>query len=183
MGIEADAIMERHPEAMRFDPKKRFGPNDTSLGATGVIVAQNAADSIAINDIQTGAVVISSSGMANGGRVLHHLRNRLPRANDTICFVGFQSPGTLGHTLLDGAHSVRILGVPIDVNAQISQIDGFSAHADRGELLRWFGGFTNKPRIYMVHGDPPAAKSLAQAITQKFGFEAQPAVAGVSVQI
>ena len=183
MGIEADAIMERHPEAMRFDPKERFGPNDTSLGARNVTNAQSSADSIRINEVASGAIVISSSGMANGGRVLHHLRNRLPRSNDTICFVGFQGPGTLGRTLLGGARQVRVFGVPIDVSARIAHIDGFSAHADKNELLRWFGGFTDKPDVYIVHADPPAAASLAKAIGAQFGLDAQPAVQGKTVTI
>ena len=183
MGIEADAIMERHPEAMRFDPKERFGPADTSLGARNVTTTQSAADSMRINDVRTGAIVISSSGMANGGRVLHHLRNRLPRTQDTICFAGFQGPGTLGRTLLGGAHAVRIFGVPVDVNAHIVHIDGFSAHADRDELLRWFGGFRSKPEVYIVHADPPAAAALAKSIGDKFGLQAHAAVQGVAVTI
>jgi metallo-beta-lactamase family protein len=183
MGSEADAIMERHPEGMRFDPKQRFGPADTSLGAENVVVTSSAADSMKINGIQSGAIVISSSGMASGGRVLHHLRNRLPNANDTVCFVGFQSPGTLGRSLLDGAASVRIFGVPVNVAAQVSHIDGFSAHADRDELLRWFRGFRNKPQVYIVHAEPPAASALAQSIATTFGFPAQAAVQGAKVQM
>jgi metallo-beta-lactamase family protein len=183
MGIEADAIMERHPEAMRFDPKQRFGPGDTSLGAKNVVIASSAAESIAINDVTTGAIVISASGMANGGRVLHHLRNRLPRPADTVCFVGFQAPGTLGRTLMSGAHSVHVMGVPVPVNAKISHIDGFSAHADQGELLRWFGNFRSKPQVYIVHAEPAAAAALAKAVAQKYGFSCQPAVQGKTVQI
>lgn len=183
MGIEADAIMERHPEAMRFDPKERFGSADTSLGARNVTMALSAADSMRINGVRSGAIIISSSGMANGGRVLHHLRNRLPRANDTICFAGFQGPGTLGRTLLGGPKSVRIFGVPVDVNAQIVHIDGFSAHADSSELMRWFAGFKNKPDVYIVHADPPAAAALAKSIGTSYGLHAQPAVQGATMTI
>lgn len=183
MGIEADAIMERHPEAMRFNPKERFGPTDTSLGARNVTNTQSSADSIHINSVKSGAIVISSSGMANGGRVLHHLRNRLPNSNDTICFVGFQGPGTLGRTLLGGARHVRVFGVPVDVSARVAHIDGFSAHADKNELLRWFGCFHDKPDVYIVHADPPAAASLAKAVGAQFGLNAQPAVQGKTVEI
>lgn len=183
MGIEADAIMERHPEGMRFDPKERFGSSDMSLGARNVQTAESAAESIAINSKQTGAIVISSSGMANGGRILHHLRNRLPHTADTICFSGFQGPGTLGRTLLNGARSVRIFGVPVDVNAEITHIDGFSAHADRLELLKWFGGFRNKPEAYIVHSEPPAAAALARSIGETFGMHAYPAQQGQTVNI
>ncbi len=178
MAISADAIMERHPEAMRFNPKARFGPGDESLGARNVKVTVSSAESIELNAIQSGAIIISASGMAAGGRIMHHLRNRLSRPNDTICFVGYQAPDTLGHLLESGAKSARILGVPTDVKANIVQIDGFSAHADRGELLRWFSNFTNKPRTFLVHADPPAAQSLAAAISQKFGIEASVASAG-----
>ena len=183
MGIEADAIMERHPEAMRFDPKQRFGKDDRSLGARNVVTTESAADSIKINDVKSGAIVISSSGMANGGRVLHHLRNRLSRPNDTVCFVGFQGPGTIGRVLLGGASSVRVFGVPVAVSARIAHVDGFSAHADRNELLRWFSGFRSKPSVFIVHADPPAAASLAAAVSERFGFNAQPAAQGQTVTV
>ncbi|HLJ83572.1 MAG TPA: MBL fold metallo-hydrolase [Candidatus Eremiobacteraceae bacterium] len=183
MAISADAIMERHPEAMRFNPKARFGPGDESLGARNVKTTVASADSIMLNDIQTGAIILSASGMASGGRILHHLRNRLPRPNDTICFVGYQASGTLGSLLEGGAKSVRVLGVPVDVKANVVQIDGFSAHADRGELLRWFANFTGKPRTYLVHADPAAAQSLADAIGKKYGFTVTPAHAGERVEI
>ena len=178
MAIAADAIMERHPEAMRFNPKARFGPADESLGAQFVKTTASSQDSIALNDIQSNAIIISASGMASGGRILHHLRNRLPRRNDTVCFVGFQGPGTLGRTLLGGAPTARIFGVPVQVAAQITHIDGFSAHADRGELLRWFGNFTNKPRVYIVHAEPVASQSLAAAVAAKYGITATAAHPG-----
>lgn len=183
MGIAADAIMERHPEAMRFDLRARFGAGDQNIGARGVTLVQSQQDSIKLNDIQSNAVIIASSGMATGGRVLHHLRNRLGRPNDTMCFVGFQSPGTLGQQLLQGQKSVRIFGVAVAVQAHIDQIDGFSAHADRDELLRWFGGFTDKPKTFLVHGDPDAAASLAAALRQTGGFDANAAVIGETVEV
>jgi metallo-beta-lactamase family protein len=183
MAIAADAIMERHPEAMRFNPKARFGPADESLGAQFVKTTVSSQDSIALNDLTSKAVIISASGMASGGRILHHLRNRLPRRNDTVCFVGFQGPGTLGRVLLGGAPNVRIFGVPVAISARITHIDGFSAHADRGELLRWFGSFTDKPRVYMVHAEPVAAQSLCAAVTAQYGITATPASAGEKVEI
>lgn len=183
MGIAADAIMERHPEAMRFDLKARFGANDQNIGARNVTNVQSQQDSIKLNDIQSNAIIIASSGMASGGRVLHHLRNRLPRPNDTMCFVGFQSPGTLGQQLLQGQKRVSIFGVPIDVKANIAQVDGFSAHADRNELLRWFGNFACKPRTFIVHADPDAATSLAAAVHDQYGIDASPATQGEVVEI
>ena len=183
MGIAADAIMERHPEAMRFDLKARFGAADQNIGARNVTNVQSQQDSIKLNDIQSNAIIIASSGMATGGRVQHHLRNRLPRPNDTMCFVGFQSPGTLGQQLLQGKKSIMIFGVPVAVKANIVQIDGFSAHADRNELLRWFGNFQSKPQTFMVHADPTAAASLAAAVHDQYGLEASPARPGEVVEI
>jgi metallo-beta-lactamase family protein len=183
MGIAADAIMERHPEALRFDLRGRFGPGDQNIGARDVTLVQSQADSIKLNDIESNAVIIASSGMASGGRVLHHLRNRLGRPNDTMCFVGFQSPGTLGQQLLQGQKSVRVFGVPVDVKANVTEIDGFSAHADRGELLRWFSSFQDKPKAFMVHADPDAAASLAAALRQTYGLDASAAVVGETVAV
>jgi len=183
MAIEADAITVKNADFMRFDPKARFGTDDENLGAENVTLARSADDSKKINGVRSNAIVISASGMANGGRILHHLRNRLPRAQDTVCFVGFQSPNTIGAALVGGAKSVKIFGQPIDAAAAIAHVDGFSAHADRDELLRWFGGFTDKPRTYLVHGDPDQAASLAAAVTRAYGMPAEAAHQGEVVRI
>jgi len=183
MASAANAIMERYGSIMRFDPKIRFGPGDTSIGAANVTEIETSQDSIRLNSIASNAIIISASGMATGGRVLHHLRNRLPRKQDTVCFVGFESPGTLSASLVNGAKNVKIMGVRIDVAATVTHIDGFSAHADRNELLRWFGGFTDKPRVFMVHGDPDQAASLALAVSQRYGMPAQAAVQGQTITL
>jgi metallo-beta-lactamase family protein len=183
MGIEANEIMARHPEAMRIDLRALYGDECSSMGCDRVTMTQTADQSKQLNDLKSKAIIISSSGMASGGRVLHHLRNRLPRPNDTICFAGFQGPGTLGSVLLGGAKNVHIMGVPVAVRANIAHIDGFSAHADKNELLRWFGGVTNKPDVYLVHADPAGAASLAAAVTKQYGFPAQAAKPGQVVDI
>ena len=183
MGIEATDIMVRHPEAMRINLRQTFGADCEGMGAERVKLCQTADESKALNDIAAKAIIISSSGMASGGRILHHLRNRLPRANDTVCFVGFLGPGTLGNVLTNGAKSVKIMGLDVAVRATIAKIDGFSAHADRNELLRWLGGFQNKPNVYLVHADPAAAQSLAAAIVAQYGLRAQAAQPGQTVSI
>ncbi|HLN47355.1 MAG TPA: MBL fold metallo-hydrolase [Magnetospirillaceae bacterium] len=183
MGNQASEIMARHPEAMRINLKQQFGAQADCMGAQRVTMVQSVDDSKRLNDLTSKAVIISSSGMATGGRVLHHLRNRLPRPNDTVCFVGFEGPGTPGNMLLNGAKTIKIMGVPIPVHAAITHIDGFSAHADKNELLRWFGGFTDKPQVYLVHADPAAAASLATAVAAKYGFPTQVAKVGEVVTI
>lgn len=118
------------------------------------------------------AIVISSSGMATGGRVLHHMAAALPDARNTVLFVGFQAPGTRGRLLVDGAREVKIHGQRIPVAARIRKIDSMSAHADRGEILRWLSTFPQKPkRLFIVHGEPPCMQALAGLVHERLGWE------------
>ena len=121
--------------------------------------------SMALTASRKPAVVISSSGMATGGRVLHHMAAALPDERNTVLFVGFQAEGTRGRQLVDGAREVRIHGQSIAVNARIAKIDSMSAHADRGEILRWLGTFPQPPaRLCLVHGETGPMDSLKQKI-------------------
>ena len=117
------------------------------------------------------AIIISSSGMATGGRVLHHLAETLPDARNTVLFVGFQAAGTRGRRLVDGAAEVKMLGRYIRVAARIECLDSMSAHADAGEIMRWLSGFERAPRItYLVHGEPTALQALAARIAKERGW-------------
>ena len=117
------------------------------------------------------SIVIASSGMATGGRVLYHLQATLPNPANTVLFVGFQAAGTRGRTLLDGARSVRIKGRDVGVAATIDHLDSMSAHADGNEILRWLSGFTAPPgMIYLVHGEPIAASALKTRIDREKGW-------------
>jgi metallo-beta-lactamase family protein len=119
------------------------------------------------------AVVISSSGMATGGRVLHHMAAALPDERNTVLFVGFQAEGTRGRQLVDGAREVRIHGQSIAVNARIAKIDSMSAHADRGEILRWLGTLPARPgRLCLVHGEPAPMDALKTLVHQRLGWDA-----------
>lgn len=119
------------------------------------------------------AVVISSSGMATGGRVLHHLAAALPRPENTVMFVGFQAAGTRGRQLIQGAKTVRIHGGDVAVNARVAHLDSMSAHADADEILRWLRGFKRAPAdTYIVHGEPDAAAALQRRIAGELGWEA-----------
>ena len=111
------------------------------------------------------AIVIASSGMATGGRVLHHLAATLPSPKNTVLFVGYQAAGTRGRLLVDGAKQVRIKGRDIPVAARIERLDSMSAHADAGEIMRWLGGFTRPPAMtYLVHGEAVALEALRTRI-------------------
>ena len=118
------------------------------------------------------AIVISSSGMATGGRVLHHLKAALPDPRNTVLFVGFQAEGTRGRLMVDGAHEVKIHGQIIPVQAHVEKIDSMSAHADSQEVLRWLGGFNRPPQMtFLVHGEVVAMQALQPAIQEKLGWK------------
>jgi metallo-beta-lactamase family protein len=120
------------------------------------------------------SIVISSSGMATGGRVLHHMAASLPDPRNTVLFVGYQAAGTRGRKLVDGARDVRMHGQSISVNARIAKIDSMSAHADRTEILRWLGTFPAKPgRVCLVHGEPEPMDALKTLIQQRLGWMAE----------
>lgn len=109
--------------------------------------------------------------MATGGRVLHHLKQRVPDPNTTILFPGYQAEGTRGRLLQDGAKELTLLGEIVPVRAKIEVLDGFSAHADREEILQWLKTFKKAPRqTYVVHGEAPAASALATAIRERLGW-------------
>jgi len=118
------------------------------------------------------AIVVASSGMATGGRVLHHLDRVLPDPRHTVLFVGYQAAGTRGRSLVDGARQVKMLGHLVDVAARIEKIDSMSAHADQGEILRWLGGFSRPPgRMFIVHGEPAAQDALKAKISDTLGWD------------
>jgi metallo-beta-lactamase family protein len=145
--------------------------NRTKLSAfatarfAAVASAQQSADLVAS---RKSAIVISSSGMATGGRVLHHLLETLPDARNTVLFVGFQAPGTRGRLLVDGATDLKLLGRVVPVAARIERVDTMSAHADAAEIMRWLSGFERAPRLtFLVHGEPVALEALAARITRE----------------
>lgn len=125
-----------------------------------------------INDLRFPAIIISASGMATGGRILHHLKHRLPDPRNTVLFVGFQSNGTRGRLLKDGAREIKIHGEYVPVRAQILALESFSRHADAGEIMRWLGNFKKPPRLTcVVHGESGASESLAARIHQTLGWK------------
>ncbi|HRH33597.1 MAG TPA: MBL fold metallo-hydrolase [Catalimonadaceae bacterium] len=127
--------------------------------------------SIGLNEIKSNAIIISASGMGTGGRILHHLANRLPRQDDTVLFIGFQVEGTRGRALLDGQPEIRIFGEMFPVYCDIKQVEGFSAHADQDELHRWLDAFKGSPKMtFVVHGEIDAAVALKDHIKKTKGW-------------
>jgi len=130
-------------------------------------------ESKAINDVKTPCIIISASGMVTGGRVLHHLAQRLPDARNAVILAGFQAEGTRGRALQEGAKVLQLFGQTVAVNAEIVEMGQFSAHAGKSELLRWLAALPAPPKqTYLTHGEPAAAQSLQQAIQDKFHWKA-----------
>jgi metallo-beta-lactamase family protein len=129
-------------------------------------------DSQKINDMRYPAIVLSASGMATGGRILHHLKYRLPDPRNTILFVGYQAVGTRGQMLRDGAREIKIHGEMVPVRAQIRNIEVFSGHADSTEIMRWLHSFKKPPKMtFVVHGEPDSSKALSEAIRRTLGWK------------
>ncbi len=136
-----------------------------------VRLVRDRAESKALNARAGPMVILSASGMLPGGRILHHLKRRLPDPETTLLFVGFQAVGTLGRRILDGAREVRIHGEDVLVRAEVREIPALSAHADQRGLAEWAGALAAPPRaVYLVHGEPPAREALAAALRSKSGW-------------
>ena len=135
-------------------------------------MAGTAEQSKAINNEKSTVMVIAGSGMCTGGRIKYHLVQNISRPESTIMFVGYQAVGTLGRRIVDGDSPVRILGEEYDVKARIARIHGFSAHADKNELLAWLKGLKTPPRkVFVVHGEQKSAKSFGAYVREQTGWD------------
>jgi metallo-beta-lactamase family protein len=172
MAIEAVQIFLKHSEEFSADVKGLIQKCGTPLTWQGFNFATKVDDSKKINDSRFPMIIISSSGMATGGRILHHLIQRLPDPRNLILFIGFQAPGTTGYVIKSGAKSVRIFKQEVPVRAQIAALEQFSDHADTHELLEWLRTFKKQPAVtYLVHGEPAASAQLQQDLTAALGWK------------
>ncbi len=150
---------------------KLFDPADKKPILPNIEASRTAADSMRINDISSGAIVIAGSGMCNGGRILHHLKHNLWRPECHVVLVGYQAEGTLGRKLVDGAEYVRLWQEAIRVQARIHTVGGLSAHAGQSGLLEWYGAFNGRPPVHLVHGEEHARGAFADALRERYGAE------------
>jgi len=165
MAVDAVDIFRRHVEEHDLEMTQLERAGGNRLYTRRVQFARSVEDSKAINDHRFPSIIISANGMATGGRILHHLLQRLPDERNSIVFVGFQALGTRGRLLSEGARQVRIFGVDYPVRAAVHVIDSFSAHGDYSEILRWLGGFLRAPRkTFLVHGEPKAIAAMKDHI-------------------
>jgi metallo-beta-lactamase family protein len=170
MGISATKVYSQYRHlfaATLFEPKSDY-PDLPNLYQT-----RTAEESMTINEIETGAIIIAGSGMCTGGRILHHLKNNVWRPECHIVIVGYQAIGTLGRRLVDGADEIRLWGDTYRVRAQRHTIGGLSAHGDQTDLMDWYGSFAGRPRVYLVHGEERGQKPLLEKLRKELGAPAE----------
>jgi len=170
--MAAGALQFYTQRSNELDPEMESGEREVSVfGTERMTIVASAEESMQLVSSTTPAIVIAASGMATGGRVLHHLAAGLPNSNNTVLFVGYQSAGTRGRQLCDGGKKVKIQGQEVPVAARVERLDAMSAHADAGEIMRWLSGFSRPPTMtYLVHGEPPALEALGSRIRGELGW-------------
>ena len=172
--MAAEALRHYTARVAELDPDMKPSRNEVSTFATARFqTIASSQQSKELTASRRSAIVISSSGMATGGRVLHHMAAALPDPKNTVLFVGYQAAGTRGRLLVDGAREVKIHGRVVAVNARIAKNDSMSAHADRNEILRWLETLPAAPgRLCLVHGEPGPMDALKARIADRFGWQA-----------
>lgn len=178
MAIRANDIYYRFLDQLDISESalQRFGgPNKLHLDAWLPILRPTLSpeESMAINRVKSGAIIIAGSGMCTGGRILHHFKHNLWRRECHLVIAGFQARGTLGRMLVEGAESVKLLHQRIAVNAQVHTLGGFSAHAGQSALLEWAGHFKNTPALYLIHGELEKMQTLQTALQERLKLEAR----------
>ena len=173
MAVDATRIYSNHLDEHHLD-KDVFSDGRSKLFPDSVTLHKTRDESIALNQLRGPRIIISASGMLSGGRVLHHLKRLVTKSKNTIIMAGYQAPGSRGRDLLEGKPTVKIHGKEIEVRAEVRSMGGLSAHADRGELLRWLKSNETKPRqVYLTHGEPDSAFALAHQIKRELGWQVE----------
>lgn len=184
MAINVSDIYCRHPEDHDLDMTRLMDQKRCPLCCRQYHLVRTVEESKRLGAQRGPLVIIAGSGMLTGGRILHHLKQRLPDHRNTVLLVGYQAAGTRGRALLEGARHLRIHGEDVLVRAQVETLGGLSAHADQGEILKWLGGFRRPPaQTYIVHGEDGPAQALATAIRTRLGWTVTVASDGATVPL
>ena len=174
MAIKAVQIFLKYTEEFTPQTKSLIEEFGSPLKWPGFHFDVTQQESKKINDLTEPSIIVSSSGMVTGGRVLHHLMQRLPDQKNLVLFIGFQAPGTRGFSIKNGAPSVKMFGQQVPIRAQVASLEQFSDHADTPELLEWLHTFKRAPKeTFLVHGEPASASQLRDAMTQALGWNVQ----------
>lgn len=171
LAISATEVFRKNMDLFDDDVKELMEQGDNPLDFPGLKFTKTAEESKALNESNEPSIIISASGMCEVGRIKHHLKHNLWNPNSTILFVGYQAPGTLGRSIVEGAKKVKIFGEEIAVNARIEYIEGYSGHADQEWLMNFIYSFFTKPKhIFLVHGEPEGQEVLKQKILDETGI-------------
>lgn len=167
MAIEATEVYRRHTPLYDSEALKLEAQSGELFNLPNLYLSRRSEESMAINDIRSGAIIIAGSGMCTGGRIKHHLKHNIWRGDSHVMIVGFQAAGTPGRALVDGARFIRLWGETVKVNAQVHTVGGLSAHADQAGLMAWYSGFRNRPPAVLVHGEPEAMDALGDKLARE----------------
>lgn len=171
MALGVTKVFSKYRESYDEEARKLTEMGAELWGAENVNFCESVEESKALNSHKGPMIIISASGMATGGRILHHLAQRLPDKRCTVLLVGYQAVGTRGNQLQGGADSIKIFGEHVPVKARIASLDGFSSHADYSEILSWLGNFRKGPhKVFLVHGEPESQSALRARILEKYGW-------------
>ena len=173
MAIEATEVHFRYSELYRPEASKFWNIGAHHDVSDIVYFSRTSSDSMRINQIRSGAIIVAGSGMCTGGRIRHHLKHNVWREDCHIIIVGYQERGTLGRALVDGVDEITLWGEDIRVAATVHTVGGLSAHADQGELIEWYRAFQKSPPLYLVHGEPDAQNALKDKLSQEVGIDAR----------
>lgn len=172
MAVAATEVFQRHSSTFDRETKKLILDGDNPFKFQNLRYVTDQNESMALNKNRYPKVIISSSGMANAGRIRHHLKHNIWDEKNSIVFVGYQAEGTLGRIILDGAKKVKILGEEVAVNAEVYNLQGFSGHADQRVLFNWVSNFKKKPaKVFVVHGEEESALALSKLIEKELNIE------------
>lgn len=183
MAIRASEVYLKHTNLYDEEAAAYYRKNGPLLAMPNLKFSQTADESRAINAMASGAIVIAGSGMCTGGRIMHHLKHNLWRADAHVIITGYQTPGSLGRKLVDGKKMVKIWGQKIQVRAKIHTIGGLSAHADQQGMVDWYANFENKPPALLVHGEKNAMTALSKRLSDEFNAVAVPAKRGKTTDL
>jgi len=184
LAVNVTEVFRAHPECFNKETNEYLRSGQDPFGFNRLIYIQDVNESKKLNTRKGSFIVISASGMCEAGRILHHLRNNIGDSRNTVLLTGYQAVNTLGRKLQDGLKSVRIFGIPEQVEAEIAVLEALSAHADAGELLDWMKPMAaSLKKVFLVHGEPEQAHALAESIRARYGLEAVPAAPGQTFEL
>jgi metallo-beta-lactamase family protein len=184
LAIAATEVFRKHTECYDEEARKFLTDDQAPFDFSRLKYIREASESKKLNDIHGPVVILASSGMCEAGRILHHLRNNIGDARNTVLITGFQAPYTLGRKILDRQQEVPIFGEPMPLRAEVVSLEELSGHADQHELIEWMRPFAKGlKKVFLVHGEPGPGAALAALITKEYGIEAHMPARGESVSI